>query len=162
MSEMSGNEKYRFKFPGTRALIGSRLKFYNAGNDFYYAVYTQKNAVLLSVSSDKAKNFSDPKEILQINHDLVDVQFIAIKEKFAVAITEKAPDSTIVRAAYGNFDVASGNITSTECPKRHVFPQGVVLHVQLFFVDYEKGESEEHVFVQIEEDTIEEETGRHP
>ena len=86
---MSGNVKYRFNFPGTRALIGSQLKFYNAGNDFYYAVWTQKNAVLLSVSSNKAKNFSDPKEILQINHDLVDVQFIAIKEKFAVAITEK-------------------------------------------------------------------------
>ena len=137
MSEMSGNVKYRFNFPGTRALIGSQLKIYNAGNDFYYAVWTQKNAVLLSVSSNKAKNFSYLKKYLQINHDLVDVQFIAIKEKFAVAITEKLPTLQL-SGSYGNFDVASGNITSTECPKRHVFTQGVVLHVQLFFVDYER------------------------
>jgi hypothetical protein len=154
--------KYTFNFAGAKGFLSSQLEFYNAGDNFYYAVWVNNNRVLLSVSTDKAKKFVGPEVILDINYLLEDIQFLAEKEKFVVAITEKAPDSTIIRAAYGSFDSQSDKIISKECPKRHVITKGLVLNVQLLFVDYKAGISEEHVFVNTEDDEIEEETGRHP
>ena len=155
-------ETKAFAFPRSNNLVNSQLKFYNAGNNFYFAVWIENNSVVVSGSADNAQTFSAPKNVLELENSLTDTQFLAQNEKFVVAITEKGPESTTVRAAYGHLNTPSNDIVSQECPNRHVITRGQVLNVQLLFVDYEKGITKEHVFVSVEGDQIEEETGRHP
>lgn len=162
MASNSNIEKRSFNFPRANDLVSSQLNFYKSGDNFYFAVWIENNGIFISASADNATTFSAPKKVLELENQLIDKQFIAQKEKFAVTLTEKTPNSTTVRAAFGHFDSGSNNIVSQECPNRHVITKGVVLNVQLLFIDYEKGKTEERVFVSIEDDVIEEETGRHP
>ncbi len=162
---MASNPNFQihtFTFPQVSDLLNSGLEFYDAGNDYYFAVWTESNKIVVAGSRDKAQTFSEPKDVLELENSLVDVQFLAQNEKFVVAITEKSSSTTTVRAAYGHLDTQATEIISQECPNRHVFTQGEVLNVHLLFVDYEQGISEEHVFVNTEDGVIVEETGRHP
>ncbi len=155
-------QKNTFTFPRTTDLLNSELQFYNSGNDYYFAVWSETNKIVVAGSHDKGQTFSNPKDVLELENTLTDVQFLAQNEKFVVAITEKGTTSTTVRAAYGHLDIQANQIISQECPNRHVITNGEVLNVHLEFVDYQQGISKEHVFISRGGDVIEEETGRHP